>query len=173
MPFPSTHAPSSTLARVHASSPVASAPSRRLAVPPASSAFSPSPSPSSRLYPSRRLQTARTISFVLSPPPPTSSIARSSSRRSRSSSWRRRGNVGIVPFPVLASRSSLGRALASPTTSDRTRRTSSTARAFERARVHERRRVTRGRRHSSRRREFRANFAGVWCVPEVHTNHDS
>ena len=76
MPFPSTHAPSSTLARVHASSPVASAPSRRPAVPPASSAFSPSPSPSSRLYPSRRLQTARTISFVLSPPPPPHVIDR-------------------------------------------------------------------------------------------------
>ncbi len=130
MPFPSTHAPSSTLARVHASSPVASAPSRRLAVPPASSAFSPSPSPSSRLYPSRRLQTARTISFVLSPPSSASSIARSSSRRSRSSSWRRRGNVGIVPFP-LSVLSVLSRSRARVTDDVR----SSATNVFDRARV--------------------------------------
>ena len=160
MPFPSTHAPSSTLARVHASSPVASAPSRRLAVPPASSAFSPSPSPSSRLYPSRRLQTARTISFVLSPPSSASSIARSSSRRSRSSSWRRRGNVGIVPFPVLGPLGSLSVARARHTsTSDRARRMSSTARA------HERRRVTRGRRETFvEAARISRQFSRVWCV---------
>ena len=160
MPFPSTHAPSSTLARVHASSPVASAPSRRPAVPPASSAFSPSPSPSSRLYPSRRLQTARTISFVLSPPSSASSIARSSSRRSRSSSWRRRGNVGIVLPRPRSSRFSLGRARASHVDER-----SSATNVFDRARAHERRRVTRGRRETFvEAARISRQFSRVWCV---------